>query len=541
VANSGKSRTPPPEFWPKVPVDDEFRDWLTVGFERKVLVVIRTVTTLTRLLDVVSLFGADRRVQLVFTHDSARPAILGEGVPEFLQELRAPVIGWTVATKTRFDLAIAASENDALQELDAPILLVPHGIGYQKYYPGSAVTSGMNPEKLLHQGEVVPAAIALSHTVQREQLAAACPEALGTARVVGDPCYDRMIVSRHRANRYRAALGTGTRVLVVICSTWGRDSLFGTHPELPEKLLAELPMDEYQVAVTLHPGVWAAHGQWQIHAWLDAAKQAGLVLVAPEKGWQATILAADCVISDEGSAALYAAAVDKPLLLASTGNATTVAESPLAALARTVPSLDFRHELRGQIDFVRRAYTLGDHEPVVKQAVDSPGQAAGLLGELLYRLLDLPLPATRPFFPPVPDPSPPETQVSAYLAGISGDVLTRFPAGVHVTTELEFRHIVAHADNAELRHLDGAAIVYTDDPDRLADLLTLWPSARLAAATAGNRCVIRLHDGTSVELSAPDVDPLSLASLAYTKLAAHQEICGTHLLGDVEVTAIRLS
>jgi len=528
-------------FWPKVPVDEEFRDWVTIGFERKVLIVVRTVTALTRLLDVVSLFGADRRVQLVFTHDPARPAILSEGVPEFLQKLGALVIPWAVATQTRFDLAIAASENDALHELDAPILLVPHGIGYQKYYPGSAVTSGMNPERLLYQGKVVPTAIALSHTVQREQLAAACPEALGTARVVGDPCYDRMIVSRHRATRYRAALGTGTRALVVICSTWGRDSLFGTHPELPEKLLAELPVDEYQIAVTLHPGVWAAHGQWQIHAWLDAAKQAGLVLIAPEKGWQATILAADCVISDEGSAALYAAAVDKPLLLASTGNTTTVADSPLAALARTVPSLDFGHEMRGQIDVVRRTYSHGDHEPVVKQAVDSPGQAAELLGELLYELLDLALLTTRPFFPPVPDPSPPATRIVAYLAGFSGGVLTRFPAGVHVTLELEFRHIVAHADNAELRQLDGAAVVYTENPDRLADLLALWPSARLAAATGDNRCVIRLHDGTTVELSSLDVDPLLLASFAYAKLAAHQEICGTHLLGDIEVTAIRLS
>ncbi|MEC3977948.1 hypothetical protein [Amycolatopsis sp. H20-H5] len=512
--------TPPPSFWRKVPVDPAYDHWLTVGFERKVLVVDRTVTPLTRLLDILSLFEGDRRIQIVFTFDAERPGILSAGVADALRA--NAVVSWEEAVKTRFDLAIAASENDALHELDAPILLVPHGIGYQKYYPGGQVTSGMDPAKLVRHGEVVPSAIALSHSVQRDQLRAACPEAVGRAVVVGDPCHDRMLVSRHRVARYRAALGTGARALVVLTSTWGPNSLFGRHPDLPRLLLGELPLDEYQLAVSLHPGVWAGHSSWQIESWLSPELRAGLVLIPPDHGWQATILAADCVISDEGSAALYAAAVDKPLLLAATSSTTTVSDSPLAALVRSVPALR-ASGLREQVDAVIAEHRAGAHDAVVIQAVEDPGNCARLLGDLLYDSLDLSRPAEPARFPPVPDPTPLSAPVAAMVAGLdAAGELVRFPASVH--PELRFSHIVAHADHAELHELDGAAIVYTDDESRLGELLAHWPMARLAAAPVPGGCSIRLPGGKTSFLPSADEDPLRLASFAYLKLATNQNV-----------------
>ncbi|MQA07954.1 MAG: hypothetical protein GEU98_05235 [Pseudonocardiaceae bacterium] len=66
------------------------------------------------------------------------------------------MISWAQACATRFDLAIAASENDELHRLNAPIMLIPHGFGYQKTYPGRAVIAGMDPDRLVHLGRVVP-------------------------------------------------------------------------------------------------------------------------------------------------------------------------------------------------------------------------------------------------------------------------------------------------------------------------------------------------------------------------------------------------
>jgi hypothetical protein len=525
------------EFQRRVPVDPKFRDWLTLGFERQILVVIRTITTATRLLDVLSLVEHDRRIQIVFTRDEENRAVFSAGVDSFLERLNAVVIPWKQAVATHFDLAIAASENDNLHELDAPVLLLPHGIGYQKLYPAGRVVSGMNPERLLHAGRVVPDAIALSHAEQRDQLNAACPQAVSRAVVVGDPCHDRMLGSRHRVAGYRAALATGDRTLVALCSTWGPHSLFGSSPDLPDRLLAELPLDEYQVAVILHPGIWSAHGAWQIRAWLGDPDKTGLVLIPPDRGWQATILAADLVISDEGSAALYTAAVDKPLLMATGSAPTTVADSPLAALAARTSHLAQDGDLRDQVDTARRGHRAGDHEPVVKQVIDAPGRSAKLLTQYIYKRLSLPLPANEPTFPPVATPTVAQTDVTAFLA--SAQVLddcvfvNRFPlvASRPERRVRPFQHVVAHAEAAELRELDAASVVYTDlGPDNLGDLLEHWPTARLAASIHAGICYILPRQGEPVRLTAESVDPLALASLAYFRLARREKITGTQRL-----------
>src|SRR5205823_6082986 len=62
----------------------DLRQWLTIGFDRVVLVVGRTVTALTRLLDIVTLIETDHRVQVVFTTDPTNAAIFRRGVEAFL-------------------------------------------------------------------------------------------------------------------------------------------------------------------------------------------------------------------------------------------------------------------------------------------------------------------------------------------------------------------------------------------------------------------------------------------------------------------------
>jgi hypothetical protein len=46
----------------------------------------------------------------------------------------------------------------------------------------------------------------------------------------------------------------------VVSSTWWHLSLSGSRPELFRRLLAELPVDSYQVVGILHPNTWHGHG-----------------------------------------------------------------------------------------------------------------------------------------------------------------------------------------------------------------------------------------------------------------------------------------
>ncbi|WP_162788539.1 glycosyltransferase family 4 protein [Amycolatopsis albispora] len=118
----------------KVPIGLQARHWNTVEPQRLVLVVAHHVTSLLRLLDVVTVFDSDPRIQVVFSWNGSDP--FRHGLHRFLDELGVVTIPWHQAIDTRFDLAIAANFG-GLTELDAPIVILPHGAGYAKYSPGA--------------------------------------------------------------------------------------------------------------------------------------------------------------------------------------------------------------------------------------------------------------------------------------------------------------------------------------------------------------------------------------------------------------------
>ncbi|MFJ7087522.1 hypothetical protein ACIQU8_30335 [Streptomyces griseus] len=140
---------------------------------------------------------------------------------------------------------------------------------------------GLAPEWLLSNGAPLADALVLSHPEQFDRLAAACPEALPTAVLAGDPCFDRMLSARPYRERFRRAFGVrrGQR-LVLLNSTWSSQSLLGDGggdgdgegpgddvlPSLLPRLASELPADEYRVAAVLHPNIWHGHGPGQIRA-----------------------------------------------------------------------------------------------------------------------------------------------------------------------------------------------------------------------------------------------------------------------------------
>ena len=506
-----------------MPVDPRFRDWLTVGFQRTLLVVARTETALSRLLDIVSLVERDPRVQVVFTTDPGNPAVFRAGLDEHLAARGARVIDWAQATSTRFDLAISASENDNLAELNAPVLLVPHGLGHQKYYPNSGIVAGMNPARLLHDGTVIPETIALSHPEQRAQLARICPPADAHAVVVGDPTLDRLLAGRLRAEAYRAALGATGKTLVTLSSTWGAESLLATDPALPERLVAELPVDEYRVALLLHSGVWSAHGPWQVRAWLSRAAELGLHLVGPTGNWQAVLSATHCLISDEGSLALYAAALDLPILLVDKTGGKTVTGSPLARLAELAPRLDPATGLAAQVDAAITGHRPGGWTQAISRAAERPGRCAEVLRPLVYRALDLSEPDGEPVMRPADLPEDAPHQVAVMVAGAIDDepvlALRRLP-GVP-NHPLPHQHLVADVDRAPYGKVTAASVLLVDDGQRATALLAQYPRAEVVATRIDATSVrVATRQGRSVVRAADPprgFDPTVLASLVFVR------------------------
>jgi hypothetical protein len=391
--------------WRQVPVGLDAARWITRTGCKTVLVVVHTVTTGQRLAGMLPLFETDPRVQVVFT---AAPHAFGDGVAKLLRRLDGIVIPWEQATRTTFDLALAAGYS-AVHELHSPLIVVPHGAGRNKLVArrdaGGAVTArgvwGLDPQNLIQDGRLVPDAIVLAHQADLAVLGRQCPEAVPAAEVAGDPCYDQLLVSKPLRVAYRRAMGVaeGAR-LVVTASTWGPQSLFGQLTDLHDQLLAELPQGKCQVSALLHPNVWYGHGPRQVRAWKGSAMRCGLGLVPPDSEWLGALLAADVVVGDAGSSTAYAAAAGIPVILGRLPDEGVAPGSPAALLAEGAPRLRRDRPLARQLSDAVACHRAELSRSVAERITSEPGQFGRNMRRLIYRKLGLTRPpsgyATRP-------------------------------------------------------------------------------------------------------------------------------------------------
>ena len=387
--------------WRQVPVGLDAGRWITRTGSKTVLVVVHTVTMGQRLAGLLPLFETDQRVQVVFT---AAPHAFGNGVAKLLRRLDGVTIPWEQAIRTTFDLALAAGYS-AVHELHAPLIVVPHGAGRNKLVvrrdaDGVAAARGvwgLDPQNLVQDGRIIPDTIVLAHQADLAVLGRQCPEAVSAAEVVGDPCYDQLLVSGPLRAAYRRAMGVaeGAR-LVVTASTWGPQSLFGQLTDLHDRMLADLPRDKYRIAALLHPNVWYGHGPRQIRAWKGSAMLHGLGLVPPDSEWLGALLAADVVVGDAGSSTAYAAAAGVPVILGRLPDEGVAPGSPAGLLAEAAPRLRLDRPLAGQLADAAARHGTELSRSVARRITSEPGQFSQNMQRLIYRKLGLTPPPAAP-------------------------------------------------------------------------------------------------------------------------------------------------
>jgi hypothetical protein len=395
--------------WRQVPVGPDAGRWITRTGCKTVLVVVHTVTMGQRLTKLLPLFETDQRVQVVFT---AGPHAFGNGVARLLRRLDGAVIPWEQATRTTFDLALAAGY-PSVHELRAPLIVVPHGASHNTLVMrgavGAAVAArgvhGLDARRLVQGGRLVPDALVLSHRADLAVLGRQCPEAVPVAEVVGDPCYDELAVSKPLREAYRQALGvTEGKRLVVTASTWGTGSLFGQLTDLHDRILAELPRDQYEVVALMHPNVWYGQGPRQVRAWLSSAMRRGLTLLPPESEWLSALVAADVVIGDAGSSSVYAAAAGVPVIIGTFPSEDIAAGSAAALLATSSLTLHLDQPIERQLADAMACHSAELSQPVAARITSEPGGFRRNMRRLIYRMLGLTQPPSIPVTPPAPMP-----------------------------------------------------------------------------------------------------------------------------------------
>lgn len=515
-----------------------------------VLALARTFTSAVRVLEGLALFRGDTRVLFVFAYDGT--SAFNAGTERLLAEHEVCLVPWESRLEVEPSLVLTATENADLGGFSCPVVVLPHGVGFQKFVPDHRTDevrlSGV-PRPEFHGADNVH--LVLSHPAQRDQLRAAGVPLAEHAVVVGDPARDRLLAGRRMRDRHRERLGVRPdQRLVVVTSTWGPEGLIGCRPLLPGSLVGALPHDDYRVAAVLHPNVWFAHSPWQVRHMLADALDAGLLLLPPRAGWGAALVAADCVIGDHGSVTLYGAALDHPVLLAAMGS-ESVPGTAAAELARTAPRLS-PSGLRQQVEAAIDGHRPGMHGGAADLAFAHPGQGRRRLGELLYRLLELdPLPrpdsedgAGRALPAPEPDRAcrePRAFEVHGRMEGPQEVALERFPAASRAVPgppHGAVRHLSAYEDEERDALANAASVVCRTAPDEgtgapgraqawAERTLALHPGALAAASGVGPHTLLVVRGGRRFLVrSRPRLPPPLAAGVVYTLLRASVPVTG---------------
>lgn len=498
--------------------------WHTRGHDIEVLAIARTLTSTTRVMDALAVFRADRRVHVTFTFDDASENAAGVadllvaggngGVP------RVEVIDWDKVRWSDYHLILSASENVRFGDIDPniPILVLPHGAGFHKMVPSSngpgEHIAGVVDESLLSTHDIT---LGVPHPGQAERISRQEPAVAGRTAMIGDPSLDRMLISQSRRDEYRRAMGVaGHHQLILISSTWGPESTYGRWPRLPEQLLAQLPVDEYRVALVLHPNVWAHHREFNIHQWEWDALSAGLILVNPINSWQAALIACDALIVDHGSIGHYGAALNKPVLLGPRSR-ETFAGTPASEFADLAPILDPPHVVR-QLENLLANPATTDQAKLMREIFDQPGESFRLLRETCYRLIGAAAPDDRVRQTTVPIPRTESFTVTSHLVSAEphdgGISIRRFPAILDpndpaiTTNGVQF--LAARTDDPDPRMPSNAAVLVdplppttSSAPERLDHILATHPRVAVTAIPTYDGILVAYRDGRRQLLTNP--------------------------------------
>ena len=483
-----------------VPLEGEFafesEQFRTVGYERTILVVSRSLITTLWHMEFLDEVLADPRIQVVFTVEDEQPGAFSRGALDTSDAIDALHIPWSEAVSRRFDLAMSASFRGSLHRLDAPLLLGLHG-------------GGLGKQAALPRGRVFPVSrsssastkaqsttVALAHLRQAAAVASEQPEV--EMAIVGDPCLDRLHASQPQRELYRRALGLlDTQRLIVVSSTWGPDSVLGVAPDVGQRLAAELPADLYRVALIVHPHVWTTHGAWQVTAWMKRAREAGVLAMAPwQNAWRSALVASDAVIHDHGSVALYAAALGKPLLALPLRSASIRPDSAIDRLGLLVPKLDLTSPLRPQVDEVIDAGPSPSYADIGEQVSSAHGEALKLHRDLIYRLISLEPPPHQPRTLAMSVPREPLPPIRSHRVHTSIDAnhnvsVDRFPL---LPPPPPHQHLVSDIQEPDTRIVASAAIVTDATGAHQADeLFRRYAGCRYVVLEANDKGLILMH------------------------------------------------
>ena len=492
------------------------------------LVVVRTHTSLDRVLELLEVIGQGVELAIKFVLDVG--SSFAREVRDKLTGLGAEEVTWEYARSTYWHGILAAHVDhqlSGLTKLSGNLFVIPHGIGYNRKRlastggrPGPA---GLSSYELTASGEVFPALIGLSSS---EQLSRMCVEARSRAVVIGDMVRDKLVAHAHLQQFFKEDLGVSDKKLIVVSSTWGRLSTYGAARKVITRLVADLPSDEYAVALVLHPNIWFGESRFEAKVALRDELASGLMLI-DHTTWQGAIIAADLVVGDHGSVTGYPVAMGKPVLTAADGSPELDKNSPLAALHAELPDISHERAVREQVEHAMNSHCPEMWKRYTDKLFELPGEGLAAAANALRDLMGLP-PLTgspRPLEVETPKVVEPKATNShrVLITTLDGvEHVERFPSYLDQTIELDDAIRVISAREADPQTRDNAEIIVRAEPlpdvkavQWMREELARAPLVTLVAATTpSGRVLIRFRNDQTVTARG---DPFLVAAIVLNR------------------------
>ncbi|GAB3724459.1 hypothetical protein GCM10027590_27970 [Nocardiopsis nanhaiensis] len=423
--------------------------------QKLILLVAGSPSSLELLHDVLALFGSDTRIAISAT---TSPYVQGEAATALeraLTEADLPFLPWQDVAYRSVDLVLTTQDE-----------VVPH----------FAV-----PVVVLTTDHLIPAD---SPQVRVRAFHTGSQKGEASDDLVVDPGWERMVAATGRRDRYRDALGTNARRLVVMCSNLDRTTFIRQRDTI-QGLLGFLPVDEYKVAVVAHPSLWWSPrddfltGAGDISLVMSGLVEAGVAVIPPH-GRRAAMIAADVVLGEPVSTR-YATALG----------------TPTSRLDPPTPTRRYQEALSWDLVDAIATARPPTPAPPMKEMDGAPR-----LRSLFYRCLNTPKPTTDTYYQPLPDLPEDRHEATAWrITGSSSPdgAVSRYPAGAPPLNPARFPLVVDVEDGDLLRQQNAAGwccrggLLLWEARAWAAYTFTKHPMARVVACEVDGGGVLVVH------------------------------------------------
>ena len=303
-----------------------------------------------------------------------------------LSGINCRAVSRMVAKLHRWDLVVLADHSaDIGNPRRFAVLRIPHGVGgklvdgHDYFYGGTFDSAGRPRYSCIFEAS----------KTRMDKFVSANPDLRPIVRLVGDLRIDHLVEkSKALDGRNDGAI----RPKVVIASSWNPHNLLA---KMGIELMAEAERlrEHYTFVIRPHPHLYTGTYTRDWKAFLKDQEARGFLISPPDEDLGEVLASASAIVCDDlSSVILYAAALNKRIILVPSGSNQIPADSFATRLAEIVPNLTKPEQFRDTL-----AKVLNEPPPRALRELagvinSCPGQAAELIITEVYRLLKLPRP-----------------------------------------------------------------------------------------------------------------------------------------------------